>query len=90
MNKVYEKIASAVMSSCTDNTVHQENWEEKAEALVKEHMPSGSGFDCGTQLAWEKMSSGGTTIKWNGKLVFKTSFHHMDEHGGYDGWTEYI
>lgn len=24
------------------------------------------------------------------KLAFRTSFHHMDESGGYDGWTEHI
>jgi hypothetical protein len=23
------------------------------------------------------------------KLVFNTAFHHMDEAGGYDGWTEH-
>lgn len=27
--------------------------KDRAEALVKEHMPSGSGFDSGTTLNWE-------------------------------------
>src|SRR5882672_3309038 len=47
--------------------------------LVIEHMPSGSGFDAGTILDLEKSTGE--------KLVFITSFHHMNEHGSYDGWT---
>lgn len=104
MNKVYQKIASAVLSSDTENTSRQENWEDKANALAKEHMPSGSGFDCGTELLWDKIMTNGARWKengkggyqlaeqghWNGKLVFKTSFHHMDEGGGYDGWTDHV
>lgn len=43
--------------------------------------PRGSGFDNGTTLDLD--ASHAT------KLVFITSFHHMDEHGGYDGWTEH-
>ena len=43
------------------------------------HAPSGSGFDSGTELVTGSMN----------KLVFKTAFHHMDEMGGYDGWTEH-
>jgi len=49
--------------------------------LVKDYMPSGSGFD------------GGTTIDFGGstgdRLVFETAFHHMDDGGSYDGWTEH-
>lgn len=56
--------------------------QERADALVREHFPSGSGFDSGTQLDWDKSTGE--------KLVFKTAFHHMDEHGGYDGWTEHV
>lgn len=53
--------------------------EDILTALVKEHMPSGSGFDNGTTLI-DAASSGA-------KLVFATAFHHMNEHGMYDGWT---
>lgn len=49
--------------------------------LVKNHMPSGSGFDNGTSIDLEK-----STVD---KLVFHTSFHHMNEHGYYDGWTDH-
>lgn len=54
---------------------------DKLVALVKEHMPSGSGIDRGTQLDMGKSNPA--------KLVFITSFHHMNETGFYDGWTEH-
>lgn len=49
--------------------------------LVDYYMPSGSGFDSGTRID-EDLSRPDC-------LVFYTSFHHMDEHGSYDGWTEH-
>ena len=54
---------------------------EEAYRLVREYMPSGSGFDAGTELVIDVCD--------DSTLVFKTAFHHMDEHGGYDGWTEH-
>ena len=55
------------------------------EARVAEIMaaaPSGSGIDSGTTLD-EGRSSGE-------RLVFYAGFHHMDDSGYYDGWTEHI
>jgi hypothetical protein len=49
---------------------------------VSDHMPHGSGFDGGTQFDYVASHSE--------KLVFNTSFHHMDEHGCYGGWTDHI
>jgi len=49
--------------------------------LVEENMPHGSGFDKGTQIDLDASTSE--------KLVFDTAFHHMDEHGYYDGWTDH-
>lgn len=54
---------------------------EKIDALVKEHMPSGSGFDSGTSFDYERSGAA--------KLVFVTHFHHMDDNGYYDGWTDH-
>ena len=51
------------------------------ERLVRDHMPSGSGFDNGTQIDLDKSHAG--------RLVFSTAFHHMNETGYYDGWTEH-
>ena len=54
---------------------------EEAHRLVREYMPSGSGFDAGTELVIDVCDAS--------TLVFKTAFHHMDEQGSYDGWTEH-
>lgn len=51
------------------------------ESLTKEHMPSGSGFDDGTTFNFDESNEN--------KLVFNTSFHHMNFHGFYVGWTEH-
>ncbi len=49
-------------------------------AWVRKHGPSGSGIDTGTQLDATSQSE---------RLVFNASFHHMDEHGCYAGWTNH-
>lgn len=49
---------------------------------INEYFPRGSGFDAGTQLVNDPTP----TVS---KLVFETAFHHMDEHGGYIGWTHH-
>lgn len=50
-------------------------------AKLLEYAPSGSGFDSGTCI--EEESSGCD------KLVFTTSYHHMNDAGMYDGWTDH-
>jgi hypothetical protein len=77
--KLYQAIARAVALHHAGDELGLH--EEKASALVREHMPSGSGFDSGTQLDVARSSLQ--------KLVFTTDFHHMDAHGGYDGWTKH-
>jgi len=52
------------------------------EALVSQHLPRGSGFDSGTKLDLDSSHAD--------KLVFTTAFHHMNENGYYDGWTEHV
>lgn len=49
--------------------------------LSARHLPSGAGFDAGTRVDLD----GSRTER----LVLDTSFHHMTEDGGYDGWTEH-
>jgi hypothetical protein len=44
-----------------------------------ETAPSGSGFDAGTQVNEDRSDI----------LLFTTAYHHMDEDGFYDGWTEH-
>lgn len=58
-------------------------WEEKHRdtlAQLEKMLPSGSGVDSGTTIDPKSTSS---------KVILKFSYHHMDEHGGYDGWTDH-
>lgn len=57
-----------------------ERWTDTI-AEIMDSAPSGSGFDNGTQLDEEKSN--------RSKLVFHTSYHHMNEAGYYDGWTDH-
>ena len=56
--------------------------ETKIEKLVRDLMPSGSGFDSGTKLDIDASHAE--------KLVFTTSYHHMNDGGYYSGWTEHV
>jgi hypothetical protein len=84
---LYSELASTVdaCKTCSKDLPRMAEWygkhKENILALVHEHMPSGSGFDCGTELAFDESHGE--------KLVFTTSFHHMNDTGYYDGWTEH-
>ena len=49
------------------------------ERLAREYLPSGSGFNHGTNVVIGRSSAH--------RIVMVTSYHHMDENGFYDGWT---
>ena len=89
---VYQEIASALdgMRNCQAHyeqpgKSHLFDWidrhRDRAETITKRYMPSGAGIDTGTTLDVDSCR--------DNKLVFNTSFHHMDESGGYDGWTDH-
>jgi hypothetical protein len=82
--KLYVLIAQTVVAynNCLKrgNTEWKIKHQEIAEELVREHMPSGSGIDKGTQIDWAQSNGE--------KLVFQTSFHHMNQ-GIYSGWTDH-
>lgn len=85
MKPLYQEIASLVKArlNCLESGNHE--WktrhEDRIERLVKGEMPSGSGIDQGTTVDLHAST--------DEKLVFLVPFHHMDEHGFYDGWTEH-
>jgi hypothetical protein len=82
---LYRTLAGLVQARL--NCIEQNNteWRDKHEdsifALVKEHMPSGSGFDSGTTLNLDKSTPE--------KLIFNTAYHHTNEHGYYCGWSHH-
>ena len=94
--KLYAKLADLVVAknncikhaSETNDTTERERaneWKLKHEYqltfLVSKYMPSGSGFDAGTRLDLNACNAN--------RLVFKTSYHHVDENGSYGDWTEH-
>ena len=83
--KLYVKMAGLVMALRNSVESGREEWVLKhtqaLKLLTKDHMPSGAGFDNGTKIVLEECTEE--------KLVFTTSFHHMNENGVYDGWTEH-
>lgn len=82
---LYQALASLLIAiqNCekSGNTAWRSKHRDVIETLVRRHMPSGSGFDNGTTLDLDASTGE--------KLIFRTSFHHMTEHGVYDGWTEH-
>lgn len=54
---------------------------DRIERLVRNLMPSGSGIDSGTKIDLDESHAD--------KLVFTTGFHHMNDTGYYDGWTDH-
>lgn len=84
---VYAALSSALQAhiNCCEGHGTEEwaqRWENVIEYIMKHHFPSGSGFDEGTSFDWERSTPQ--------TLVFKTSFHHMNENGYYDGWTVHL
>jgi hypothetical protein len=86
--KLYRKIASCLnaMENCGTNElgrfwIWHDRHETEAVQLVYNHMPSGSGIDCGTHIDLDRSTGE--------KLVFTCGFHHINQDGMYDGWTEH-
>lgn len=83
---IYKILASLVQAriNCieSNNTEWIDTHEETIEKIIKKYAPHGSGFDNGTTLDYKKSTGE--------KLVFNTSYHHMNDNGMYDGWTEHI
>jgi hypothetical protein len=80
--KAYQALAQKLEAIANCERSGKTKWREThcaaLQAIVREAMPSGSGFDAGTDLDPSSTSQ---------KLIFNTSFHYMDENGYYDGWT---
>lgn len=82
---LYREIASilAAIENCrkAGNTEWLEKHSERLAKLLNDHLPSGSGIDNGTKLDYAACRAD--------KLVFTFGYHHMNDCGMYDGWTEH-
>jgi len=83
--KLYQELASLKTAIENCKKTGNEAWEDKHSArlqeLVQDRLPSGSGFDAGTTFVPEESTED--------RLVFRSSYHLMDEHGYYDGWINF-
>ncbi len=79
--KVYQFLANAAWVFGKDNEKYREYWEDKVDEVMDKYAPSGSGFDRGTEFLVDSSDER--------RLVFVTSFHHMNEGGFYTDWTEH-
>lgn len=57
-------------------------WEALLDVIERKALPSGSGFDSGTTID--------RSVVFSKEFRLVTSFHHMSEHGYYDGWTDHV
>lgn len=82
---LYQTLASLIQARLNCIKSNNTEWLEKHTAnifeLVKNCLPSGSGIDCGTKIDLDMSTPD--------KIVLHTSFHHMNDCGMYDGWTEH-
>ena len=71
------------LKNLAGDKTRQQYIDQANENIEKEckNLPSGSGIDSGTKLNMQESSKN--------KIVFNFSFHHMDENGSYDGWTDH-
>lgn len=65
------------------NIEWQNKHEDRLELLISNHLPSGSGWDSGTKANWNAWKRKPET------MVFYGGFHHMNDDGMYDGWTDH-
>jgi hypothetical protein len=78
---IYKRIAILLeWQARIDGNAYECQPSAELRQIMKDFAPSGSGIDCGTTLASDSTAQ---------KLIFDVSFHHMDQMGGYDGWTEH-
>ena len=82
---LYQALASSLNAIKNCKKTGNKEWQAKhisrLHKLVKNHMPSGAGIDRGTVFIFEESTEN--------RLVFQMDFHHMDDNGFYDGWTEH-
>lgn len=78
-------IASTIQArkncQASGNTEWHDKHDDTLRWIERNLLPSGSGIDCGTKIDEE--------LSRPEKVVLTFSFHHMDENGYYDGWSDY-
>ncbi len=88
-SKLYQLIAAEIarLNYCLEMADIQPHHADNAEdarkrlTIMQDELPSGSGIDCGTEIDLDESSGK--------KIVLSLSYHHMNDGGMYDGWTDH-
>jgi hypothetical protein len=84
-NTVASRLASCIQArlNCiqSGNDTWRDRWETLIGRIADDYLPSGSGIDRGTSVDLDRSTGS--------ELVLLADYHHMDEGGCYDGWTEH-
>jgi hypothetical protein len=81
---LYSELAEAIGALHYCKSREDKKWIDKWTERIKELsklLPSGSGIDSGCKIDLDKSHAT--------KLVIHTAFHHINNAGYYDGWTEH-
>lgn len=81
---LYAELASLLSAQENCRKANNAEWLDKHGASIKtlvDWLPSGSGIDTGTRLDDSSTPE---------RLVFTFSYHHMNDGGYYDGWTDHV
>lgn len=84
MAKRYQVIATAFAARKNCDEKGNNEWFYKwTETIEREtdNLPSGSGIDSAPKFDFDKSTPE--------KLIFHFGYHHMNESGMYDGWTDH-
>lgn len=83
--KLYVRFAQLVEQNLNCIKANNTEWELRSRTeiheLCKSNMPHGSGIDSGTRFDLASSRPD--------RLVFFTNYHHMNDSGMYDGWTQH-
>lgn len=75
------KIQARLNCLASGNTEWKARHEDAIRQIARDVLPSGSGIDSGTSIDLDRSTGE--------KIVLLASFHHMNDGGMYDGWTEH-
>lgn len=81
---IIQEIAARLIARRNCITSGNDEWLSRHTAVLmelQEELPSGSGIDCGTKIDLDCDNGS--------KVVLTLSYHHMNDSGMYDGWTEH-
>lgn len=81
IREIAARLAAIINCDKSGNSGARANHMLVLRYIERELLPSGSGIDSGTQIDFDKSKP--ESVRLN------TSFHHMDDGGTYDGWTEH-